>query len=205
MHKYIPDTMNSYSKDGRTVSPKASSDTVLDMKAVNSRYRSELRGMLYDPIALDGKGYGFEARNKFFKNLLGNGMDLDAMDTMRGREAGVPGYIEYIPYLGGQKVLDWNDLNGLFGTAELNLLKNIYRHPANIDLKVGAMLEKKSFRYAGIVESGIYAKQFQNIRRGDRFFYLNKQYTEGNFSTVRRLCESCDSDQLFVFVFVFSF
>ena len=47
----------------------------------------------------------------YFKPALQTIRDLPAVNIMRGRERGIPGYIYYLEYCSGVKINHWSDLN----------------------------------------------------------------------------------------------
>lgn len=156
------------------------SHTVMKTDLVNEKYIPSLRGMIFDAVQDRKSGYGSECRNRLFRDKHGNGLDLDAMDTMRGREAGLRSYAEYLELFTGHKVTNWTHFQNYFEPKKLNLLKQIFTYPENVDVKFGTILERKAYGYTGIVKANIFIRQFSITKNGDRHFYTNKNYTKGN-------------------------
>lgn len=69
-------------------------------------------------------------------------------------------------------------------------LASVYRHPDDIDLWIGGLIE--SARDDGIVGStfgDIIADQFSKFRKGDRYFYEHSPATNPGAFTVEQLAE----------------
>lgn len=63
-------------------------------------------------------------------------------------------------------------------------LKSVYKHPKDVDLLVGLLLEEKNGTYLGPVSRYIIEEQFYRFKFGNRFFYSHKNnphpFTPGN-------------------------
>lgn len=180
LHKYIPNNLTTYDKNFDKIETISVSDTVLNMKLVNDYYVELMRGMLVDEVDVMQAGYSFEIRNKLFKDEFGNGFDLDVVDTMRLRDSGSPSYVDFVRLFTGKNVKSWTDLKEFFTPQSIELLKKIFVHPDNVDIKYGAVLERKDkYGAVGIIKANILVEQFKNLQLGDRFFYTNNRYTKG--------------------------
>lgn len=181
LHKFIPNEINAYDDRLKAVHTLKMSDTVLNMELVRRHYVEMVRGMVVDGMEDERYGYSSDIRNKMFKDCYGNGLDLDAVDTMRGREGGVPPYIDFVRLYTGVNVRSWEDMKQFFPAEVIPLLQRIFKHPRNVDVKFGTMLEKKLRERTGVVKANIFIDQFKITKAGDRFFYLNNRFTKGIF------------------------
>ena len=69
----------------------------------------------------------------------------------------------------------------------LNMKNAIFRHPDDIDLFVGGMLEKPvPGGMVGPTFACLIAHQFLSLKRGDRFYYENVQTEENHAFTLGR-------------------
>lgn len=88
-------------------------------------------------------------------------------------------------------------------------LMKVYRHPDDIDLWVGGLLEKSNHNgIVGRTFAQIIADQFSRLRRGDRYFYENPPHINPNafnhnqlqeirkITMARILCDNLDQFSL---------
>ncbi|XP_053964622.1 chorion peroxidase [Anastrepha ludens] len=129
------------------------------------------------------------------------GLDLAAINIQRGRDHALPSYNNYLLVMGHSKVHSFNDLPEEIGQK----LAEIYRHPDDIDLWVGGLLED-SIRdgIVGNTFAELIADQFTRYRQGDRYFYeYGKDVNPGAFtvaqlneirkaSMARLICDNAD-------------
>lgn len=100
------------------------------------------------------------------------GIDLLAIDILRGRDVGVPPYYALLEYCERIEVKDWPDLVPYFPTETLFLLQKMYESVFDVDLLTGTLLEKKEETiFYGRVGRCIVSEQFYRFKYGDRFFY----------------------------------
>lgn len=122
-------------------------------------------------------------------------MDLVSLNMQRGREFGVPGYMEFRKFCGLPASHSWDEMAGSMPNETIRrytsifeyelrhqiLLKylrfcnafiDIVRHPDDIDLWSGGVSEKSlPGSMLGPTFACIIATQLSYIRRGDRFWY----------------------------------
>ncbi|CAG0923743.1 unnamed protein product [Notodromas monacha] len=102
------------------------------------------------------------------------GGDLIAINIQRGRDHGLPPYIDMLEACGLPKPKGFADLEPLMGPVKVNALSRIYADAADIDLYVGGLFENASKDSVfGPTFACIIGDQFQRSRAGDRFFYDN--------------------------------
>lgn len=107
------------------------------------------------------------------------GLDLGSININRGRERGLPDYNTIRADFGLPKHNSFSDITS--NPAIVNALAAAYESVDDIDPWVGLLSEGPDFRrrtFLGETVKVIIGKQFQNLRDGDRFFYLNdKSFT----------------------------
>lgn len=69
------------------------------------------------------------------------GSDSLALDIQRSRDHGLASYTKYVKFCTGQEIQSWNDLEGKLNSSDLEVFRNIYKTPEDIDLIVGALAE----------------------------------------------------------------
>uniref|UniRef100_A0A034VZV8 Chorion peroxidase n=2 Tax=Bactrocera dorsalis TaxID=27457 RepID=A0A034VZV8_BACDO len=129
------------------------------------------------------------------------GLDLAAFNIQRGRDQGLRGYNDYLEVKGLRKLRSFKDLPEEIG----NKLAAVYRHPDDIDLWVGGLLENPlNDAVVGSTFSEIIADQFSRFKHGDRYFYeYGKDVNPGAFtleqldeirktSMARLICDNAD-------------
>ena len=135
----------------------------------------------------------------------GNGIfgDLMAINIQRGRDHGLPGYIEYIEACGAEKPLTFTALSKFMSQSQILRLKQVYISTVDIDIFVGAMSETRiPGSQFGFTFTCILTKQFKRSRVGDRFFYETFDHLVGftleqldairHATLARALCDNAD-------------
>lgn len=113
----------------------------------------------------------FEKPGQFF------GIDLAAINIQRGRDMGVPGYNHFREYCGLPRAKYFEDLTGVFSNKTLLRMSQLYKHVDDIDLWTAGIAEYPiQDGLVGPTFSCLIARQFVNLRRGDRFWYENAGY-----------------------------
>ncbi|CAC5410869.1 PXDN [Mytilus coruscus] len=105
-------------------------------------------------------------RNTLFRLPEAPGSDIVARNIQRGREQGVSGYNTWRELCDLEPIKSFNKF-GKFGKA----LRELYDDPDDIDLFVGAMLEKDPGFNVGPTFQCLLGMQYERIKRGDRFWY----------------------------------
>lgn len=133
---------------------------------------SLLRGLMLqeaqelDNFIVDG------VRNFLFPAGTG-GLDLASVNIQRGREVGLPSYVETHEQLFGIKITSFEELP--FASDVIALFKLAYDNVGQIDLWLGGISEL-SANHGGLLGptfSFFIKDQFARAAAGDRFFFLN--------------------------------
>ena len=131
---------------------------------------SLVRGVVMSSMESMDRRLTEEVANHLFeeKGRPHSGLDLGAVNIQRGREHGLPGYNKYRQLCGLSRAQTFSDMQEINPVWAGNLGK-VYRHPDDVDLFVGMLLERR-------VEGGIVgptlacllATQFRALRQCDR-------------------------------------
>lgn len=123
----------------------------------------------YDPfITEEISGHLFQEPGEMF------GMDLPAINLARGREQGTPGYNLYREWCGLPKAESFEDLLAYMSNRTVFYYSKLYKHVDDIDLWSGGISEQRmEGSQIGPTFACIIARQFANIKRGDRFWFEN--------------------------------
>ncbi|CAJ0573751.1 unnamed protein product, partial [Mesorhabditis spiculigera] len=141
------------------------------------QYESIGHGLMYSQqMAVDNQ-FSFDIRNRVFeiRNKSGSGIDLPATNIQRARDFGVGPYNQYRALAGLKKATTFDDFADAMTTAKINLLKTAYANPGDVDLYAGLVMETPlSGALLGPTAGYIIGLQFQNLKKGDRFYYENQ-------------------------------
>ncbi|KAK1124271.1 hypothetical protein K0M31_006643 [Melipona bicolor] len=142
------------------------------------------------------------------------GMDLASINIQRGRDHGIPPYVQWRKPCALSPIKNFDDLERAVPPSAVTKLRSVYSSVEDIDLFTGGLAEK-SVRggLVGPTFACIIGQQFSNIRRGDRFWYENSRqegsFTPGQLQQIRRvtlaqvLCATMDNiETLQPFVFL---
>ncbi|KAH1021433.1 hypothetical protein HUJ04_010949 [Dendroctonus ponderosae] len=114
-----------------------------------------------------------EVTNHLFKKVGARfGMDLVSFNMQRGREFGLPGYMEFRKFCGLPAGDSFDDMFGSMPNETVVKYASIFEHPADIDLWSGGVCERPlPGSMLGPTFACIIATQFSYSRQGDRFWY----------------------------------
>ncbi|RWS20468.1 peroxidase-like protein, partial [Leptotrombidium deliense] len=129
------------------------------------------------------------------------GLDLPALNLGRAREHGLPGYNIFREWCGFGRAQTFEDLEPYLQNRTAFLYSKIYKHVDDIDLWSGGISE---YRLPGAIIGPtfacIVARQFSNIRRGDRFWFENSgfpsSFTPDQLAELRKATQAkiiCDN------------
>ncbi|XP_071870045.1 uncharacterized protein [Bombus fervidus] len=132
------------------------------------------------------------------------GMDLASINIQRGRDHGIPPYVRWREPCALSPIKNFDDLERVMPPSTARRFKLVYSSVEDIDLFTGGLAEKSvKSGLVGPTFACIIGQQFNNIRRGDRFWYENSQqessFTPGQLQQIRRvtlaqvLCSTMDN------------
>ncbi|OQV20361.1 putative Chorion peroxidase [Hypsibius exemplaris] len=142
-----------------------------------------------------------EVQNKLFKKANPYGGDLFASNIQRGRDHGIGTYYDVRKFCLGDVSVDpsWSSpvWEGVFHKGSLNSLKRLYRSPLDVDLFAGGIAESIETAGQGVVGPTfgcVIAKQFQQLKFGDRFWFEfgktmvsgDSQFTGAELAEIRK-------------------
>jgi len=133
-----------------------------------------LNGMARQPAGAFDSAVVADVTHFLFVNNTGvTGADLIARNIQRGRDHGLPAYNEYRRYCGLRPACDWSQKPEEIPADAWSNLMEVYDRAADVDLYVGGILEAPSppSSALGPTFTCLIAKQFYNLKFGDRFFY----------------------------------
>lgn len=143
-----------------------------------------LRGLLTEPVELVDEFLNhFITNNLFAANITSPGLDLASTNIQRGRDHGIPPYFTWKMW-----ALQECGYESAF-THELTKihLLQTYGSLDTVDLFVGGLAERPlGGGMVGATFACIFAKMFQVIRDGDRFYYENDSPVTGVFTESQR-------------------
>lgn len=124
-----------------------------------------------------------EIRDLLFANggLTDNGQDLMARDIERAREDGIGSYNDLRAALGLSRVTSFSQITR--NATVQKELQQAYGNVDNIDPFEGGLAEDHvAGSDMGPLFTRILVNQFTRLRNGDRYFYLNEQWTSDELS-----------------------
>ncbi|XP_069172909.1 salivary peroxidase/catechol oxidase [Procambarus clarkii] len=136
---------------------------------------SLLMGGMSQPSGLMDQVFTDEITDKLFGGSSQVGLDLIAINIVRGRDHGVPGYVKLRQACGFPAVKSFSDLADVLFPSALESLQRVYKNVGDIDLYIGGLSERPvPGGLVGPTFACIIADQFIRLKRGDRFWYENK-------------------------------
>ncbi|XP_046610472.1 uncharacterized protein LOC124300423 isoform X1 [Neodiprion virginianus] len=174
-----------------------------------------LLGLINQPSQKRDEFITEELTNHLFETPgFGFGMDLASLNIQRGRDHGLPPYVDWREPCGLSPVRIWEDLNRVMPASVAKKFRFLYSSVEDIDLFPAGLSEKPvPGGLVGPTFACIIAQQFSNLRKGDRFWYENpnreSSFTAAQLQQIKRitlaqiLCkstESIETIQPFVFL-----
>ncbi|XP_067141032.1 chorion peroxidase-like isoform X2 [Centruroides vittatus] len=110
-------------------------------------------------------------RKNLYKRHI-TALDLSTINIQRGRDHGLPGFVAFYEYIFGGKITSFEDLP-MKQTCKKKF-KSLYRHVEDIDLFAGILCEiPEDDAIVGPVSAFIIAKQYFNLKFGDRYYHTH--------------------------------
>ncbi|CAH1270785.1 PXDN [Branchiostoma lanceolatum] len=164
---------------------------------------SIMRGLTAQPHQDFDRSMVSGLTNRLFADPPGSdrGLDLAALNIQRGRDHGLPGYNAWRVKCGLPKASSFDDLAfEIPDCSARKRLENVYSHVDDIDVFVGGLTEEAvPGGVVGPTFACLIGLQFQDLRKGDRFWFENRgQFTEAQLGEIRKtslariLCDNTD-------------
>ncbi|KYN43399.1 Chorion peroxidase [Trachymyrmex septentrionalis] len=197
-HSLLPTAVERWSKAHKFIASKRLSDLIrrpydLYRAGVFDEY---LMGLMNQVAQAMDDSITQEVTNHLFKKVGAKfGLDLVSFNMQRGREFGIPSYMEFRKYCGLPDANTFDELfgsmpnetvrrystifdgpidakNSVFGNNGFISAMLLFRHPADVDLWSGGVSERPlPGSMLGPTFACLIATQFSHSRRGDRFWY----------------------------------
>ncbi|XP_004536576.1 peroxidase [Ceratitis capitata] len=174
-HSLLPTAVERWSKAHKFIASKRLSDLIrrpydLYRAGVLDEYfmglMNQVAQAMDDSITQEVTNHLFKKEGQRF------GLDLVAFNMQRGREFGLPGYMEFRKFCGLPTSSAWEEMFGSMPNDTIVRYESIFEHPADIDLWSGGVSEKPlPGSMLGPTFACVIATQMSYTRRGDRFWY----------------------------------
>ena len=103
------------------------------------------------------------------------GIDLGSLNIQRGRDHGLPDYNTARTFYTGRAARKFSDITSVDSLADS--LQTLYTSVNNVDLWIGILAEDHlPGKSVGRTLNAMLKSQFENLRDGDFYFYLNDPY-----------------------------
>jgi peroxidase len=103
------------------------------------------------------------------------GIDLASLNIQRGRDHGLPDYNTVRKFYTGRGVSDFSQITS--DSSQVASLRKLYGNVNNIDLWIGILSEDHlPGTSVGLTMQQILKTQFERLRDGDYYYYLNDPY-----------------------------
>jgi len=193
-HSQVKSFVRLFDKDGRTSRDSYFlSDSFLDSsRLVNNVnfFDNALRGLTQTPAQAVDNNFAEDLTSQLFKPKGKQlGMDLISFNIQRGRDHGLPSYVSMLYYLASNFLLQTQptSFDHLLPRTPLEVvsaMKSVYESVYDVDLYIGGVTEKPlPNAELGPTFAGIFALQFLNLKRTDRFFYTHNINKPTGFSS----------------------
>ncbi|KAI5646912.1 peroxidase domain-containing protein [Phthorimaea operculella] len=173
-HSLLPTAVERWSKAHKFIASKRLSDLIrrpfdLYRAGVLDEY---VMGLMNQVAQAMDDSITQEVTNHLFKKVGARfGMDLVSFNMQRGREFGIPGYMEYRKFCGLNGANTFQDLFGSMPNETVRKYESIFEHPIDVDLWSGGVSERPlPGSMLGPTFACVIATQFSYSRRGDRFW-----------------------------------
>ncbi|XP_071849980.1 salivary peroxidase/catechol oxidase-like [Apostichopus japonicus] len=103
-------------------------------------------------------------------------LDLIALNIQRGRDHGLPSYLDYRKFFGLSDVKSFEDLKAISRPEDVEVFKTVYSSVEEIEPFVGMLAENHlPGALVGETLANALGLQFHNLRYGDRFYFENAE------------------------------
>nr|XP_033336316.1 uncharacterized protein LOC117226264 [Megalopta genalis] len=152
-----------------------------------------LLGLINQPSQKRDEHISDELTNHLFQTpKFPFGMDLASINIQRGRDHGIPPYVQWREPCGLSSIKSFEDLQRAMPPEAAAKFRLVYKFVEDIDLFTAGLAEKSvSGGLVGPTLACIIGQQFSNLRKGDRFWYENpdreNSFTPGQLQQIRRV------------------
>lgn len=176
-HYYVPSELL-LEKENGTITGILQSDTMGKFDSiVEPNFDDALRAAINHPINF--AEYSDEIVNRINKDESGAGIDLISIDIQRGRDHGIPSFLEIRRLCNLKPVVQtFEDFKLIFNATNVELLKKLYKSPDDVDFYVAGLLE--AFETVGNPLTGrtfgcIVGENYRNVMGGDIYFFSHPE------------------------------
>jgi peroxidase len=184
-HSMIQDHVKLMSTTGDDVGTYELKDNFFVSDVYTSSKEAILNGMTNQASQSSDCSVAASVANTLFTNTGFPGSDLLARNIQRGRDHGLPGYNEWRVKCFGEsaRLCDWNTCPNNIPQALWNKFSDLYYSPADIDLySAGLAEENVEGGQVGKTFACIIGKQFEALKKGDRFFFTHGSGNPNTFT-----------------------
>ncbi|XP_078034231.1 uncharacterized protein LOC144468548 [Augochlora pura] len=152
-----------------------------------------LLGLINQPSQKRDEHISDELTNHLFQTpKFPFGMDLGSINIQRGRDHGIPPYVQWREPCGLSSIKSFEDLERAIPPEVADKFRLVYNFVEDVDLFTAGLAEKSvSGGLVGPTLACVIGQQFSNLRKGDRFWYENpdqeSSFTPGQLQQIRRV------------------
>ncbi|XP_050429351.1 peroxidase-like isoform X2 [Adelges cooleyi] len=206
-HSLLPNTIERWSKAHGFIASKRLSDLIrrpFDLYRAGAIDEYFMGLMNQVAQAMDDSITREVTNNLIKKPGKGFGFDLVSFNVQRGRDFGLPGYMEFRRHCGLPVANRFEEMTGFMPNATIQRYQMVYASPFDIDLWSGGVSENSAAgSVIGPTFACIIASQFGQLKKGDRFWYElpNQQssFTRDQLQEIRNVKMSrlvCDNTDI---------
>ena len=177
-HSQLSNEIQRVNADGTTVESIALGDAFFDPQEIKDDGVNSLLLGLPTQVAQEVDNLVVDGVRNFLFGAGTGGFDLAAVNIQRGRDVGLPSYNDARRGLGlapATSFLTTDGEQGITSNPEIAArFAEIYDSVEDVDFWIGGISEDPvNGGLVGELFSVVLTEQFENLRSGDRFFYLN--------------------------------
>ncbi|XKL59209.1 hypothetical protein PGB90_000225 [Kerria lacca] len=137
----------------------------------DDNFDGSIRGVTVQSQEQQDQFLTHEITRFLFRGTAPFGFDLKSLDFLRNRDHGLNVYNNFREFCNLKKANNFEDFLDVIDPENVDKLKNLYKHPDDVDLLAGVSLERLvPGTLAGPTALCILLIQFYNTRVGDRYF-----------------------------------
>lgn len=173
-HSFLPTMIKIIGADGSsfntTIHEMTNNKTI---QFLPPNYDSVARGLLMQQMSY--KRYEPDMFHGVLAVVRPPGLDLPALDVIRGRDHGLPPYVNVLKLVNiFRSYRRFEDLSPYMSAENIQLLKDNYESVEDVDLFVGCLLETPlKGTMMGPTAQLIFVRQFIRLKVADPYFYTN--------------------------------